>query len=250
MADQRLVVVISGAGRGIGNALAQAYLSRPNCTVVGGIRDENSPGVAELKASPPGAGSELLLVKLESTSPTDAKSAVEKMTAAGVDHIDVLIANAGVSPPIKPLETVTREEVANVFDINALGTLSLYQACHSLLEKSKNAKFASISSAAGSIGAMESNGAYVAPAYAISKSAMNWITLSAHCSNKWLTTIAINPGLVATDMGNWSAKFLGLEKAPYTKEYSAERVISIIDAASRENSGRFWDAIEGKELPW
>lgn len=34
--------------------------------------------------------------------------------------------------------------------------------------------------------------------------------------------------LVATDMGNATAKFLGLESAPYTQEYSAERIINLV----------------------
>ncbi|RYP10072.1 hypothetical protein DL765_008226 [Monosporascus sp. GIB2] len=218
MQDQQLVVVITGAGR-----------------VVGGIRNDSSPGVTELKASSLGAGSKLLLVKLESSSLTDAKSAMEQITAAGIDHIDIVIANAGLSPPVAPLETVDLEEVASVLKINALGPLALYQASHSLLEKSKNAKFVSISSAAGSIATMESIGSYVAPAYSISKAALNWITLAAHCGNKWLTAFAVNPGLVATDMGNRTARYLGMERAPYTKEYSAERVISLYSD---------WDSVE------
>lgn len=162
---------------GIGYALARDYLARPNCTVVGTIRDHGAPGVAELKASSKGTGSKLLLVKLESSSPADAHRTVEDMTAAGVDHIDIVLANAGVSPPVIPLETVEPGEVVNTFTVNAIGPLSLYQACHHLLKKSNNARFVSISSAAGSIGALEGNGAHVAPAYSISKVALNWITL-------------------------------------------------------------------------
>ncbi|KAI0383945.1 NAD(P)-binding protein [Hypomontagnella monticulosa] len=247
----RLVVVITGAGRGIGNALAQTYLSRPNCTVVGTIRNHGAPEVAELKATSKGAGSELLLVGLESSSPADASHVVEEMTAAGIDHIDIVIANAGVSPPVIPLETVEPGEVINTFNINTIGPLAIYQACYNLLKKSRNAKFVTISSAAGSIGAMEGNGAHVAPAYSISKAALNWVTLAAHCGNKWLTAFAVNPGLVGTDMGNKTAKYLGIEKAPYTKEYSAERIINLIDNASREStSGKFLDAIRDKEIPW
>ena len=162
---------------GIGKTLAQAYLSRPSHTVVGTIRDDSAPGVVELKASAKGPGSKLLLVDVESASPTDAKRAVEEATASGIDHIDIVIANAGVSPPVVPLETVELADVTGTFNINALGPLALYQACHELLEKSGNAKFVTISSAAGSIGSMENNGAYVAPAYSISKAALNWITL-------------------------------------------------------------------------
>ncbi|GAP86888.1 putative short-chain dehydrogenase reductase SDR [Rosellinia necatrix] len=247
----QLVVVITGAGRGIGNALAQAYLLRENCTVVGSIRDHDAPGVVELKASPKGSGSQLLLVKIESSVAGDAAKAVEEIKAAGIDHIDILIANAGLSPPVIPLETVGQDSLTDTFNVNALGPLALYQACLPLLQKSSDAKFVPISSAAGSIGAMESNGAWVAPAYSISKAMLNWVALAAHCGNAWLTSFAVNPGLVATDMGNNTAKYLGLERAPYTKEFSAEKIIGLINDSTREKtSGKFINAIDGAELPW
>ncbi|KAI1747182.1 NAD(P)-binding protein [Xylaria castorea] len=250
MPDQ-LVVVITGVGRGLGNALARAYVSRPNCTVVGSIRDDAAPGVAELKAFTKGSGSKLILVKLENSSTTDALDAVKVMEGEGIDHIDILIPNAGVSPPLIPLETVDLEVVANTFQVNALGPLSLYQACHGLLSKSSSPKFAPISSAAGTIGGMERGHTFVGPSYCISKAALNWITLAAHCGNPWLTAVAINPGLVATDMGTKTAKFLGLEKAPTTAEESAEKIMTLIDQASREKcSGKFIDAISGKEYQW
>ncbi|KAI1383483.1 NAD(P)-binding protein [Hypoxylon trugodes] len=251
MMQNQHVVVITGAGRGIGNAVAQAYLSRPNCVVIGTIRDDSAPGVIELKACTKGEGSKLLLVSVESASSSDAWRAVEGIKAADVDHIDVLIVNAGISPPVVSLEKVDLGEVTDAFNVNAIGALAMYQACHPLLEKSSDAKFVSISSAAGSLSAMERFRAHVAPAYCISKAALNWITLSAHCGNTWLTAFAISPGLVETDMGHKTANYLGLEKAPHTKEYSAEKIISIIDRANREDtSGRFLGAIDGNEIPW
>ncbi|KAI1506669.1 NAD(P)-binding protein [Biscogniauxia marginata] len=250
MLDQ-LVVVITGAGRGIGNALARAYIARPNCTVVGSIRDDAARGVTELKAFPKGNGSRLLLVHIESSSPTDANNAVEEIKAAGIDHIDILITNAGVSPPVDPLETVDLGVVASTFHINALGPLALYQACYALLKRSANAKFMPITSAAGTLGGMEHGRTFVAPSYCISKAVLNWITLAAHCSNTWLTAVAINPGLAATDMGNKTAEYMGLERAPWTAEQSAEKIIRLIDEAGREtHSGKFMDAITGKEFPW
>ncbi|KAI1807002.1 NAD(P)-binding protein [Daldinia bambusicola] len=249
--DNQLVVFITGAGRGLGNTLAQVYLSRPNCTVIGSIRDENSSGVSELKTSPTGNGSKLLPVKIESSVFGDAKRVVEEIKAEGVDHIDIVIANSAISPPILPLEDVDLEQVVDAFNVNAVGAIALYQACYPLLEKSSSAKFVTISSAAGSISAMEPFHSYVAPAYCISKAALNWITMAAHCGNKWLTAVAVNPGLVDTDMGKGTAEYLGLEKPTYTKLYSAEKITSLIDNASRANtSGKFINVIDGKEIPW
>lgn len=75
--------------------------------------------------------------------------------------------------------------------------------------------------------------------------------------------------LAATDMGNTTARYLGLEKAPWTANQSAEKIMILvgrcyhlqlqqvfsdllqINQASREtHSGKFVDAITGKEYPW
>ncbi|KAI1147183.1 aflatoxin biosynthesis ketoreductase nor-1 [Nemania diffusa] len=246
----QVVVVISGAGRGIGYALAQAYLLRSNYTVVGSIGDHDAPGVVELKASPKGSGSRLLLVKIDSAVPEDAARAVEEMKVAGIDHIDILIANAGVSPLMEPIETVSLDDMTNTINVNALGPLTLYQSCFTLLKES-NAKFVPISSAAGSFGGMETYKVWNAAAYGVSKAMLNWIVLAAHCGNTWLTSFAVNPGLVATDMGNRAVKQLGLEKATCTKEFSAEKVIGLIDNSTRDKtSGKFLNAVDGRELEW
>ncbi|EPE35690.1 NAD(P)-binding Rossmann-fold containing protein [Glarea lozoyensis ATCC 20868] len=236
--SNNLVVMITGINRGIGHALATAYLLQPNCTVIGSIRDDTTPEAAKLLAIPKGDGSRLLLVKIESSSPTDASSAVRKIEAAGINHIDILIANAGVSPPLQPIETVSLDDMASTFNVNTLGPLALYQVCHSMLQNSKNPKFVPITSAAGSIGGMERGGTFVAPA-------------AAHCSSKWLVAVAISPGLVATDMGNKTAQYLGLERAPWTAEESAEKIMGLIEKATRDTySGKFMDAIKGTEKPW
>lgn len=99
----------------------------------------------------------------------------------GIDHIDILIPNAGVSPALEPIETVDLAVVASTFhiNVNALGPLSSYQACYKLLTKPTNTKFMPITSAAGTIGGMAQGRTFVAPSYCISKAALNWITLYA-----------------------------------------------------------------------
>ncbi|KAK7917840.1 Short-chain dehydrogenase/reductase SDR [Apiospora marii] len=233
--SEQLVVVISGVGRGLGNALAQSYLTRSDCTVVGSLRDETAPGVAALKSAAAEHNSNLLLVKIESASDTDAKEAVEEMKVTGIDHIDILIANAGVSPPLVPLETESLAAIESAFRINALGPLALYQACHPLLMRSASPKFVAIGSKAGSIQDMGSDRSWIAPAYCISKSALNWITV-----------------LVDSDMGNKTAReHLGLERAPVKMSDSADKIVKLIDGATRDTvSGKFIHAIKGSEISW
>lgn len=159
--------------------MVQGYLVKPNFIVIGTICNETSPGVATLKeSSPRGANSELYLVKVDSSSPTDAVYAIaEAKASAGIGHIDMVIANAAASPPVSSLDIVALSEINYIFAVNALGPLSICQACFPLLKKSNNPKFIAITSAAGSLGNLHKNGAHVAPSYSISKAALNWITM-------------------------------------------------------------------------
>ena len=80
---------ITGAGRGMGVDIAKTALAASNAVVATG---RNTDAVAKAV----GAADDLLIVKLDVTSPTDAEAAVQ----AAVDRfgrIDVLVNNAGNS---------------------------------------------------------------------------------------------------------------------------------------------------------
>ncbi|KAK3378215.1 hypothetical protein B0H63DRAFT_479210 [Podospora didyma] len=189
------VIVITGVNRGIGKSLTQTYLSRPNHTVISSVRDTAAPSVEKLKSPPTTKNSHLILIKIESSYFTDPSDAIRKIEAAGVSHVDVVIANAGgAGGVIDPLETVTPESVIDRINVNALGPLAPFQAARPLLLKSKSPKWVSVSSAVGSIGNMENFKSHIAPAYGIAKAVMNWTTMVAHCGNPWLTSFAVHLG--------------------------------------------------------
>ncbi|KAH7319740.1 hypothetical protein B0I35DRAFT_408516 [Stachybotrys elegans] len=251
--DGPVIVFISGVGKGIGRGLAEAYLQRPNHVVVGSIRDESAPGIADLKAAKTGPESKLVLVHIESTAFGDAAKAVDVMLAAGIDHVDVVIANAGGSSPVQPFDTIDPETMMHDYQVNALAPLVLYQALKPLLQKSsRSPKWISVTSAVGSVGAMPHAKSWALPSYGASKAALNWLTVAMHHQNEWLTAVAIHPGLVQTGPGNWVAqRLIKKEKAPITIELCVERMTDIIDKATRqETSGKFLRAIEGAEMPW
>src|SRR5438874_2615623 len=86
MTDKK-IWFITGAGRGMGVDIAKAALAAGNAVVATG---RNADAVAEAV----GAADDLLVVKLDVTSPADAEAAVK----AAVDRfgrIDVLVNNAG-----------------------------------------------------------------------------------------------------------------------------------------------------------
>jgi NAD(P)-dependent dehydrogenase (short-subunit alcohol dehydrogenase family) len=173
------IILITGASGGLGKALLQVYLSRPNHIVIGSVRDTASAKAQELKKLPTAAGSRLLLVKIESTSLTDPAGAVKELQAAGIDNLDIVIANAGHMGKeiVATVNTVKAEDVMTCFNVNTLGSLVLFQAVRPLLEKSKASKFVVMSSASGSIASMETFGTSVVSSYGISKAGLNWVTV-------------------------------------------------------------------------
>lgn len=158
---------------GFGKALLRAYLARGNYTVIGTYRD--STAAEQLKTLPAGPKSRLILVKVESTSFQDPATAVKDIAAAGVDHIDIVVANAGgTAENIVPLDAVSPKEVSDVFTVNALGPLVLFQALLPLLQKAESPKWVAISSVLGSISSIAATHSFIAPSYGISKAALNW----------------------------------------------------------------------------
>ncbi|KAI1811656.1 aflatoxin biosynthesis ketoreductase nor-1 [Poronia punctata] len=251
--DNPVVVVITGVSTGIGRELAERYLKRPDHIVVGSVRDESKPEIATLKDVKVARGSKLLLVHIESTSFTDTAKAFEVVMQSGIDYVDIVIANAGGSPHVQPLDNVSAKDMISNFHVNAVGPLVLFQTFKPLLQKSKRSpKWISVSTGGGSISLMQSIRSWVGPAYGASKAALNWITCAIHFENEWLIAAAIHPGLVQTGPGNWVARTFGnLEKAPITIEHCVDRMLDIIDNSNRQmTSGKFIRAIDGTEMTW
>ncbi|KAL4977120.1 hypothetical protein BDW66DRAFT_42544 [Aspergillus desertorum] len=249
------IVLITGVARGIGEALAKAYLSRPNHTVLGTVRDPSAPSLSTLTSYAPAESSRLLLFRLESTNPADYSDLVSSLTTAGIRHLDLVIANAGVAYPAGTPASADVEAARRIFDVNALGTLRLFQASRGFLETGssdgRKVKWVSMSSGAGSIGCCEVYGTNRVALYGMSKAAVNWLTVAIHASEEWLTAFAIHPGFVRTEMGNRGAQFMGLEEAPDTIEDAITKTMAVIDNATREDtSGKFLNVIEGAEIPW
>ncbi|KAJ2999382.1 hypothetical protein NUW58_g10 [Xylaria curta] len=241
----------SGVSQGIGKSLTKVYLSRPNTTVIGSVRNFESEGVKELKAAPVADGSKLLLVHIESASPDDPKKAADELRKQGIDHIDVVIANAGGTTPVMPLDEVSQEDMVTCLKVNVCGPLALFQAFKPLLQKSENPKWTTLSSVSSSLGMIQEVRTDIAPAYGVSKAGLNWITMAIYVANEWLTTLHLHPGLVQTGPGNWIAREIGLKEAPYTIDQSVASIIKLTDEAKREtHSGRLIFSIDETDMPW
>jgi NAD(P)-dependent dehydrogenase (short-subunit alcohol dehydrogenase family) len=124
--SERKVWFITGTGSGMGTAFAQAALADGNAVVATG----RSPDAV---AKAVGAADDLLVVKLDVTSPGDAGAAA----SAAVERfgrIDLLVNNAGSS--FKGyFEEMTAEQVQGQLATNLLGPMNVTRAvlpvmCH------------------------------------------------------------------------------------------------------------------------
>ncbi|TVY41988.1 Norsolorinic acid ketoreductase [Lachnellula occidentalis] len=245
-----LTYVITGANRGIGKGLLETLVLRPQTTVVAAVRDVAS-SEKTLSSVPVGSGSKIIVIKVDSTSATDASEAVQELKSKhGISKVDVLISNAGLLDPadIAPTLKASVNSVRKHLEVNTLGPLVLIQAFFPLLEVASEPKFLVITSSIGSIKLLED---YQVPffTYGISKAAANYLVRKLHFENPKLTSMAFNPGWVQTDMGSGAAKSVGMEDAPVTLENSVKGLVTQFDAASREKSGMFISQ-EGESIPW
>ncbi|CZT05530.1 related to ketoreductase [Rhynchosporium agropyri] len=245
-------VLITGCNRGIGKGLLTTYLSRPSHVVVGAVRDIDSLSSAALHDLPKGHDSRLILLKLDSTSTTDASELVEDLQITHeIKHLDIVIANAGISNYFGKARITPAAEMLSHYTINTLAPLLLFQATAPLLDHGCNPKFVAISSGAGSISGMDEL-KVENTAYGASKCALNFVIRKIHMENESIVAFPINPGWLRTDLGNHAAVGAGMEQAPAPVEDGIKALVDQIDRATRElTSGRFMSAQDGDTaLPW
>ncbi|KAI1456583.1 NAD(P)-binding protein [Annulohypoxylon moriforme] len=232
------VILISGTNRGLGKALLETYLSRPNHVVIAANRDPQHPLSKALYDLPKGPGSSLIVVKVDASVETDALEAIRGLK--DIDHLDLVIANAGIAKKYPKVADLKTADLLEHMTTNVFGAVWLFQATLPLLMKAENPTWVTVGSDAGCIQVP----------YSSSKIALHWLTKKINAEEERLNAMVINPGFVQTDLGNFAAQLAGLEKAFITAEESAAAVVKLVDGASKEShGGRFWN-YTGDELAW
>ncbi|ETI27394.1 hypothetical protein G647_09584 [Cladophialophora carrionii CBS 160.54] len=251
--------LITGANRGLGIALVEAYLTRPHSTVIAAVRDPSSSSSKNLATLPRSSTSRLIVVKIESTSPTDADDAIATLEHThGITALDVVIANAGMANAYPVVHEASPKSMLEHFTVNVVGVVVLFRAVRPLLLRAaatstsaRTPKFITMSSRAGSIGAQDRIPVPNA-AYGPSKAALNWITVKIHLENKdlGLCSFAMHPGWVQTEMGNAGAREFGLEKAQIMLEESIPGMVDVIDNATMDATAGKFMVYDGTEWAW
>jgi len=216
------VILISGATRGIGFAAA-AQLAARGARVIIGSRD-----LQRAKAAASSIGTDTFAIQLDITSAASVAAALHTIEQRH-SHLDVLVNNGAVIlDHYEDLMLLSPELLSETFATNVVGTLRLTQAMQPLLARSIMPRIINVSSSAGQL-----NGEIHAwaPAYCVSKTALNMLTQQLSAA---LPTMMINsmcPGWCRTEMG-------GID-APLTAEEGADTLVWLALDAPGSLRGQF-----------
>jgi NAD(P)-dependent dehydrogenase (short-subunit alcohol dehydrogenase family) len=169
-------VLVTGANRGLGQALVDEALRRGVQRVYAGTRQPLTCADERVTA-----------LRLDVTDPAQIEAALETL-----DALDILINNAGVSVPD---DLNDRSAIERHLAVNLYGTLDVTRAALPLLTRSRGAVVNLVS--VGAVAAIP-----VLPAYSISKAAALSLTqsLRALLASKGVSVYAVLPGPIDTDM--------------------------------------------------
>lgn len=193
-------VLVTGASRGIGAAIAKRLAADGADVVITYAKDVNA-AEAVVKAIE-GSGRKALAIQADAADPKAVQAAVAQ-TAKFFGKIDVLVNNAGTAIP-KPFEESTLEEMDRVIDINFRGVMVATQAA--LKHMPDGGRIISIGSCVG-----ERNFTPGLTPYAATKGAVKMFTqgLAREVGLRGITVNNVQPGPIDTELnpaaGDWAA---------------------------------------------
>jgi len=220
-------VLITGANRGVGLALARHYHAAGWAVI--GVCRSGGEEAAELRDV-----AETLIEGIDVTRAEDVERLKGELAGR---RLDLLINNAGMLRD-ESLGEIDFDSIRSQMEINAYAPLRVSEA---LLDNlGEGGRIANITSRMGSIADNDSGGRY---GYRASKAALNAFgkSLAMDLKPRGIAVAQIHPGYVKTRMVN----FGGMISA----EEAAAGIAQRIEELTLENSGGFWHS-NGEALPW
>ncbi|KAF2271817.1 NAD(P)-binding protein [Westerdykella ornata] len=234
------VIILTGASRGIGQAIAQYLLSRNHKLVV---ISRTLSALDQLRSQYPDHV-EVLAGDLSDLSlgPKAVELAVTRW-----DRLDGVIVNHGTLNPVKKVADSSAEEWRKSFDVNVFSALSIITPAIPHLRRTHGRII--LTSSGASLNAYQSWGAYGA-----SKAVLNHLALTLAVEEPDITTVSVRPGVVDTEMqreirekhrdamsAKDAEKFAGLKSRGVLlrPEQPGHVIARLAVEAAKELSGRF-----------
>jgi NAD(P)-dependent dehydrogenase (short-subunit alcohol dehydrogenase family) len=231
------ITVITGANRGLGRAAALRLATVEGHHVVATARDPASLDALAKEVAT--AGGKLDCRPLDVTD-TESTARLAAWLQDHCGQVDVLINNAGIfaesyetSIIDMPLATLQA-----TLDTNLFGVLRVTQTLAPLLGNGRAGRIINLSSGMGQLSDMGTG----APAYRISKTALNAVTriLAGDLAAAGIKVNAVCPGWCRTDMGG--------ESAPRTAEEGVDTVVWLATQSGDGPTGGFFR--DRQPIPW
>ena len=184
------VALVTGASRGIGQAVAEAYALSGAKVVLSSRKQPDLDLVADrIKA----AGGEALPLAAH----TGDQASIDNLVARAVDvfgGIDILFNNAGTNPHFGPLLTAEESHWQKILDVNLVGYFRIVKACVGSMKSRGGGKIINVASIAG-IKPQPGMGVY-----SVSKAGVLMLTqvLAAELAEYNIQVNAIAPGFIKT----------------------------------------------------
>jgi len=226
-------VLVTGANKGIGREVAQ-QLAAKGFHVFVGARNAKAGRKAAEEIAKQGKATFLEIDVADNGSVSTAAREFSDIE----DRLDVLVNNAGIIVDGDDAILETSDDlVRKTLETNTLGPLRVTRAFVLLLRKSKAPRVINVSSGGGQL----TGGADGwAPAYCISKTALNGVTVQLAAALPKFAVNSVCPGWVRTDMGG--------ANATRSVQEGADTIVWLASEASQDLTGKFLR--DRKEIPW
>lgn len=195
------VVIITGAGSGIGRAIALAF-AEEGATVA--VWEQSRKAAHETVDAITGSGKEAIACEVDVSKGEEVTRCLQKVISRWA-RVDVLINNAGICK-VGPIESISEAEWDRVMEVNLKSVFLCSKAVMPTMKEQRSGCIINIGSLAGKVG-----GIAVGAHYAASKAAVMCFTksLAKELAPFGVRVNAIAPGVIETDMsrmitqGNW-----------------------------------------------
>ncbi|SKB43975.1 NAD(P)-dependent dehydrogenase, short-chain alcohol dehydrogenase family [Arthrobacter sp. 49Tsu3.1M3] len=189
-------VAITGAGAGIGRAIAAGFAAQGDSVYLGDISEDR---LAEAKAAIDG---DVHTVHLDVSDYESMEAFIQQ--ASGTDGLDVLVNNAGLFDGYASIDETSPQLWQKIINVNLTGYFNGCKAARTAMS-GKNGRIINIGSVAGQHGAADGL------AYAASKAGIEGMTrrLAVDVGRDGITANVVAPGVTATNIRANSGKELG-----------------------------------------